>query len=33
MAKIFANPEMQKASVQQIGLEIEKHFEAAKNEE
>lgn len=33
MAKIFANPGMQKASVQQIGLEIEKHFEAAKKEE
>lgn len=32
MAKIFANPEMQKASVQQIGLEFEKHFKDGKKE-
>lgn len=32
MVKIFVNPEMQKASVQQIGLEIEKRYEAAKKE-
>ena len=32
MAKIFANPEIQKASVQRLGLEIEKRYEAAKNE-
>lgn len=32
MAKIFANPEMQKASVQQIGLEFKKHFKDGKKE-
>lgn len=32
MAKIFANPEIQKASVQQIGLEIEKRYKAGKKE-
>lgn len=32
MAKIFANPEIQKASVQQIGLEFEKHFKDGKKE-
>lgn len=32
MAKIFANSEAQKANVQQLGLEIEKHFEVAKKE-
>lgn len=33
MAKIFANSEAQKASVQQLGLEIEKRYEAAKSTE
>lgn len=32
MAKIFANPEIQKASVQQIGLKFEKHFKDGKKE-
>lgn len=33
MAKIFANSEAQKASIQQLGLEIEKRYKAAKSTE
>ena len=33
MAKVFANYETQKDSVQQFGVEIEKRYESCKNKE